>query len=379
MMLILDKRLWKKLDYGFLTVVVLILAMSLLVLSSATANIGSDPLIYVKKQVLGIVLGLIAIAALISFDYTRLMRYQHYIYGALLVFLFTVLIIGHASHGAQEWIPIGPFLFQPSEFGKIMMIICFASYLVRKPGEMKRFRDLIPSFLYFAPPMALILLQPDLGTALVFTAIFFGMLYMAGARPLLLLEIIAAGLGCVVVALALHFSPLHLPLPLKEYQINRLIVFINPYWDPQGAGYNILQSLVAIGSGGIWGKGLFHGSQVQLNFLPEHHTDFIFSVVGEELGFMGTGLVLFLYYNLISRSIKAAFQARDPFGRLLITGIVSMWLFHILENVGMTIGVMPVTGIPLPFLSYGGSAMLTNMIAVGLVLAIHVRREMLLF
>lgn len=375
----LNRRLLKSLDYTFLFVVLLILGLSLLILSSATANIGTDPLFYVKKQVLWIGLGLVAVCVMLSFDYAKLLRCERVIYGLVIVSLAAVLFIGHASRGARQWIPLGPFLLQPSEFGKILMVICFASYLVRRQGELQRFRDLLPCFLYFSVPLLLVLAQPDLGTGLVFVAILFGMLFLAGARPLLLFGLLGGGLAALALALALHFSPLQLPLPLKEYQIARLVVFINPYRDPQGAGYHIIQSLVAIGSGGLLGKGLYRGSQVQLNFLPEHHTDFIFSVVGEELGFLGAGFLLFLYFNLLNRTLQVAFQSRDLFGRLLVGGIVSMWLFHILENVGMTIGLMPITGIPLPFLSYGGSFMLTNMIALGLILNVHLRREKILF
>lgn len=374
-----NRRLLKNLDYTLISVILLILAVSLLVLSSATANISSDPLLFIKKQLFAIGLGVVCVILMISFDYTRLLRYQHYIYAVLLILLAIVMVKGHVSHGAQQWIVMGPFLFQPSELGKVLMIICFASYLVKRQGELNTLRDLMPSFLYFAAPFLIILAQPDLGTALVFLAILFGMLYLAGARSRLLFSIIGCGLAVVVVGLALHFSPLHMPLPLEEHQIDRIIAFIDPYRDPQGTGYHIIQSLVAIGSGGLTGKGLYCGSQVQLNFLPEHHTDFIFSVVGEELGFLGAGFVLLLYYILIARTIKVAFQSRDLFGRLLVGGIVSMWLFHILENVGMTIGMMPVTGIPLPFLSYGGSSMLTNMIAVGIVLSVQLRRENMLF
>ena len=260
-----------------------------------------------------------------------------------------------------------------------MIIVCFASYLSKRQGELQRLRDLAPCFLYFVVPFLLVFIQPDLGTSLVFVVIFFGMLYLAGARPSLLLKLLGGGLAVIALALALHFSPLHVPLPLQDYQLSRLVVFINPYSDPQGDGYHIIQSLVAVGSGGLWGKGLYHGSQVQLNFLPEHHTDFIFSVIGEELGFLGAGILLVLYYNLIARAQAMAFQSRDTFGRLMIGGIIFMWLFHILENIGMTIGIMPVTGIPLPFMSYGGSSMLTNMIAVGLILNVCMRKELLLF
>jgi hypothetical protein len=216
-------------------------------------------------------------------------------------------------------------------------------------------------------------------TALVYLVIFFGMLYMAGAKPSLLLGIIGSGLAVVILAIGLHLSPLQLPLPLEEYQINRLTSFLDPYNDPHGTGYHIIQSLVAVGSGGLLGKGLYHGTQVQLNFLPEHHTDFIFAVVGEELGFVGAAFVLLLYYVLLSRTLKAVVQSPDPFGRFIVIGIVCMWLFHILENVGMAIGLMPVTGIPLPFLSHGGSFMITNLMAIGLILSVQLRRENILF
>ncbi|MGB9792988.1 MAG: FtsW/RodA/SpoVE family cell cycle protein, partial [Thermacetogeniaceae bacterium] len=229
----------KKLDYNFLIAIVLMLGMSLLVLSSATANLASDPLFYVKKQLLWITVGVAAAILVLSFDYTKLLRYQHPIYCILLVLLSIVMVIGHASHGKQLWISLGPFLFQPSELGKVMIIICFAAFLVKRQGELQRLRDLIPCFLYFFVPVALVIAQGDLGTALVFIVICFGMLYLAGARPSLLLALLGGGLAVVALAIALHFSPLHLPLPLEEYQIKRLIVFINPYWDPQGAGYNI--------------------------------------------------------------------------------------------------------------------------------------------
>lgn len=375
-----NRRLLKNLDYTLIAVIFCILALSLLVLSSATANISSDPLFFVKKQLLAIGLGVICAVLMMTFDYNRLARYQHLIYAVLLILLVVVMVKGHTSRGAQQWIVVGgSFLIQPSEFGKIMIIASFASYLAKREGKLNTLRDLLPSFFYFSVPFLLIVAQPDLGTALVFLAILFGMLFFAGARPGLLLGLIGGGLAVVLIALALHFSPLHLPLPLEEHQINRLISFIDPYRDPHNTGYQVIQSLVAIGSGGLMGKGLYRGTQIQSNFLPDHHTDFIFSVVGEELGFLGAGLVLLLYFILISRALKTAFFAGNTYGRLLVGGVVSMWLFHIFENIGMTIGLMPVTGIPLPFLSYGGSSMLTNMISVGIVLSVQLRREKMLF
>ncbi len=375
-------RRLKNLDYNFLLVIGLILVMNLLVLSSAAAATHEGALYYVKRQALWIVLGLIAAGFItFSFDYSKLHQWHHAIYGTMVVMLVAVLIpvIGHMAKGAQRSIDFGAFVLQPSELAKIMIIICFASYLSRRQGEVQHLKDLVPCFLYFAVPFGLIFKQPDLGTSLVFIVIFFGMLYLAGARPSLLLKIIGGCLGVIALALALHFSPLHMPLPLKDYQISRLTVFLDPYSDPTRDGYHIIQSLVAIGSGGLWGKGLYRGTQVQLNFLPEPHTDFIFSVIGEELGFLGAGILLILYYNLITRTLSMAFKSRDSFGRLIIGGIICMWLFHILENIGMTVGIMPITGIPLPFMSYGGSFMLTNMIAVGLVLNVYLRHELMLF
>lgn len=374
-----NKRLLKNLDYILIIDIIVLLGMSLLVLSSATANFTSDPLYYVKRHAVSITLGIICAVFFLLFDYSKIVRFNNYIYILLIILLIAVEIIGYASHGSQQWIAIGPFNFQPSEFGKIMMIVCFASYLVKRQGELKTIKDLIPSFLYFSVPFLLIVAQPDLGTALVFLVILFGMLYVAGANPKLLAGIIFTGVAVVALALALHFSPLHLPLPLEDHQLDRLVAFVDPYQDPHGTGYNIIQSLVAIGSGGIWGKGLYNGTQVQLNFLPEHHTDFIFSVVGEELGFVGAAFLLLLYFVLISRSIRTAFRSRDLFGRLLVSGIVCMWLFHIFENVGMTIGVMPVTGIPLPFMSHGGTAMITNLCALGIILNVQLHREKMLF
>jgi len=378
---LINRKLIRNVDYSFIVVVGIILCLSLLVLSSATANINPDKWIYVRKQVIWIGLGLAAILATLSVDYTRLQKYSNLLYLLNLGFLASVLVMGRASHGAQLWISFGSFDFQPSELAKILVIITFAGFLNKRQGKLERFRDLIPCFIHVAIPLLLILAQPDLGTSLVFLAITFGMLFLAGAKPSLLMGLLSFGFVAVGLALFAHFS-LGMPLPLEDYQIKRLVVFINPYLDGQGgrgAGWHVIQSLVAIGSGGLLGKGLYQGTQVQLNFLPEHHTDFIFSVVGEELGFLGATVLLVLYLILIIRAIKIAMKAKDLYGTLLVIGIASMWMFHILENIGMAIGVMPITGIPLPFLSYGGSSMLVNMISVGILLNVNLRRQNILF
>ncbi|NLK00848.1 MAG: rod shape-determining protein RodA [Clostridia bacterium] len=373
----MERRLiLKNIDYVFLTFIIGILVMSALVLSSATLNVSHDPFYYVKKQVLFIILGLAAMIFMMFINYGNLRKYHRFIYVGTIIILIFALTTGKYSRG----IPVGPFFLQPSEFAKVGIIITFAHYLTQRKGKLNTLRDLIPCFAHVGLPMLLIL-PGDLGTSLVFVAILFGMLFTAGANPKLLTGIIAIGMAAIILILVAHFQ-FGLQLPLKEYQLMRLVVFTNPYNDGmngRGYGYNIIQSQVAIGSGGLLGKGLYRGSQVQLNFLPEHHTDFIFSVVGEELGFVGAVVLLGAYFGIIYRSLMIAMNAKDMFGTLLAAGVASMIFFHVTENVGMSIGLMPITGIPLPMFSYGGSSMLSNMLAAGLVLNIYMRRQKIRF
>jgi rod shape determining protein RodA len=249
------------------------------------------------------------------------------------------------------------------------MIISLAHLLEKRQGRLDNFKDLIPIFIFVGVPFLLVLKQPDLGTSLVFLAILFGMLFIAGIRVKHLAAIVAGGIAFMPIFW--HF--------LKDYQKMRLTVFLDPNVDPLGSGYHIIQSKIAIGSGMLFGKGLFAGTQSQLNFLPENHTDFIFAVIGEELGFVGSVVVLTLYFILIYRGIKIAGEARDNFGMLLATGITSMLAFHVLVNVGMTAGIMPVTGIPLPLMSYGVSSLSTNLVSIGILLNIYMRRQKILF
>lgn len=377
----LERRHWRNLDYYFVGSIVAILAVSLAVLSSAGANMASDPYYYVKKQLIWIVLGFAGMFLMLLIDYEQLKRYHHALYVFNLILLVAVFLIGHQAKGAQRWINLGFFLLQPSEFAKIITIITLACFLDKRQGRLNRWQDLILPFGYVALPMLLILKQPDLGTSLVLLAILFGMLYVGGANPRLLLIIAGSGIAIAGLALFAHFR-FGVPLPLEDYQLRRLVVVLNPYNDGQGgtgAGYHVIQSQIAIGSGGWWGVGWRQGSQAQLNFLPEHHTDFIFSVVGEELGFVRAVGVLGLYFILLYRILRIAANARDMFGALLAGGVASTFAFHILVNVGMTTGIMPVTGIPLPLFSYGGSSMLANMLALGLVLNVNLRRQKILF
>lgn len=376
----LSRKILKNLDYTFVFSITLLLILGLLVLSSATLNVHSDQWFYVKRQAIRIGLGLFLVLVVLRFDYSVLLKYTRFLYVFNLLFLFSVLVMGKAAKGSQAWLKWGEMAIQPSELAKIIIIVTLAAFLLKRE-RLETFKDLMPVFLHIGAPLVLILLQPDLGTALVYLAITLGMVFVAGTRPSLLIKIIGVSGLAVFAALFAHFK-WGMPLPLEDYQLNRLIVFVNPYLDGmggRGAGWNIIQSLVAVGSGGFWGKGLFKGTQVQGNFLPEQHTDFIFSVVGEELGFIGASLILVLYFVLLYRTLYIAQQARDNFGTLIAVGICSMWGFHILENIGMSIGIMPITGIPLPFLSYGGSNMLANLLAAGILLNINLRRQKILF
>ena len=386
----LDRRTLRNLDVLLVCVVLLLLGASLLVLSTASINvIKGKPYHYVELQALWIGSGIVLAIMMAAIDYQKWRRFSWLIYAINLGLLIAVIIVGESAKGATRWIPVtSSFSIQPSEFAKVFIIMTFADFLAKREGKLERFRDFVPPFLFVAVPMALIFKQPDLGTSLVFAAIFVGMMFVAGANPWKFGGLLLGVAALTGIALWLHFATdlpawlkfaQGLPLPLKDYQLKRLVVFMDPMSDISGDGYHIIQSLWAIGSGGFWGKGYRMGTQGQLNFLPEHHTDFIFSVVGEEFGFIGTVTLLFLFCILIIRSVSIAAKARDLYGMLVAAGIVSMFTFHILVNVGMTSGIMPVTGIPLPLISYGGSTMWSNMLALGLLLSINLRRERLMF
>lgn len=378
-----QSRLLKKIDHTLLAVVALIIIFSLVIIFSAT----KDDTVLKKdfiKQIVNIVIGMVAMIVMININYEDLAKHMKPLYVLNLILLGAVIFMGDSAMEAQRWIEIGPFRFQPSEFSKLIIIICFAAFLSSRQGKLRRFKDLIPCFAFVGLPLILILKQPDLGTSLVFMAIMFGMLFAAGARPWLLFCLITGSLVFVSLWIWAHFwfeanSSYHIWIPLKDYQLGRLTIFLNPWVDPLGDGYHVIQSQIAIGQGGLLGRGLFQGSQTHGDFLPIQDTDFIFSVVGEELGFVGAVTLLFLFFILIYRCIYIAVNVRDNFGYLLTTGIISMIAFHVLVNVGMTTGIMPITGIPLPMFSYGGSNMITNLAALGLLLNINMKKQNILF
>lgn len=375
------KRL-KLIDKSFVLILLLIIVFGLVILASATNSLNSDPHFYIKKQLVNVAIGIILATMVVFFDYVQFRRYSNSIYIVSLLLLLAILIFGEEAKGSARAISIaGLPSLQPAEFAKVFIIIAFADFLVKRQDELKTLKQLLPCFIYMSVPILLILLQPDLGTGMVFIAIMIVMLYVAGADARLLTRLIAAGVLIIGILLFLHIQ-FGMWLPLEEYQIKRLTVFVNPYEDGQGGrglGWNTIQSLVAIGSGGLGGKGLFAGTQVQLNFLPEHHTDFIYAVIGEELGFIGAALLIVLFGLLLFRTVYISYNAKDLYGVLVVMGILAMWLFHIFENIGMSIGLMPITGIPLPFISYGGSSMMANLMAAGLVLSINIRGKGLIF
>lgn len=365
----MNKRWLRRMDFTLISAAFAILLMSLLIISSAT---HSDPegIHFVQRQGIFAVLNIVAAGFFMNFDYKMLQRYGKKLYGFNIFLLFTVMIAGHSALGAQRWIQMGPITIQPSEFAKLIMIISLAALLEEKMGKLNTLSDLLPVAAFVGLPFLLVLKQPDLGTSLVFIAIFLGMIFACGVNLKLLGGIFAGGLALI---------PLFWFFLLKEYQKMRIKVFLDPNVDPLGSGYHIIQSEIAIGSGMLLGKGLFEGTQSQLNFLPENHTDFIFAVVGEELGFVGAALLLFLYFIVLWRGIRIAQEASDTFGMLLAVGITSMLAFHVLINVGMTMGIMPVTGIPLPLMSYGVSSLTTNIMAIAILLNIHMKKQKLLF
>lgn len=367
----MNNRLLRRLDITVIATVAAIIVISLVIIGSAThINTPSDERYwFVQRQGIFAIINGLLIFFLLNFDYKMLQHYGNRLYIFNLIMLVAVMVLGQSALGAQRWIQIGPITLQPSEFSKIIMIISLAAILEDKIGKLNTFKDLLPVAAYLGVPFLLVLKQPDLGTSLVFLAIFVAMIFAAGVNLRLLATIFGAGIACLPVLW--HF--------LKDYQKMRIMVFMNPNVDPLGSGYHIIQSKIAIGSGMFFGKGLFGGTQSQLNFLPENHTDFIFAVVGEELGFVGASILLILYLILLYRGVKIAREASDNFGMLLAVGISAMLAFHVLVNVGMTTGIMPVTGIPLPLMSYGVSSLTTNMMSIGILLNIYMRRQKILF
>lgn len=365
------KRILKNLDWWLIAAVLALMACGLGLIDSATHSyaVSTGKAWHVQRQSLFMLVGVFMVVVSLRFDYHLLKNYAKHLYIFNLALLVAVMLFGHSQLGAQRWIQIGSLSFQPSEFAKVLLIICLATFIDKRIEWLENFKDYLPVFAYIFVPFVLVMKQPDLGTSLTFIAILVGMIFVSGFKYKWFASLFALG----VTMMPLFW------LILQDYQKNRIRVFLNPELDPFGSGYHVIQSKIAIGSGGLWGKGWMAGTQSQLNFLPENHTDFIFAVAGEEFGFAGTLLIILLYLIIIWRGVTIALNADDDFGTLLAVGVTSMFMFHILVNIGMNAGIMPVTGVPLPFLSYGVSSLATNLMLVAILLNIKVSEQKLQF
>jgi rod shape determining protein RodA len=365
--------------WGMVALVIGIALFGLSAVYSAT-HTASGPSTLFTKQLVWLVLGIIVMFAAIVPDYHTVGRYAYVLYALSVLALILVALFGRTGMGAQRWLPIGPFAFQPSELAKLSLVLALARYFAEdpKPGGYV-LRDLgIPAAMV-AVPMALVLKQPDLGTALMllFTSSFIILLAGIRARTVLAVALI----GATVAASVFLVSPVRSKIwtSLKPYQQKRIKAFLDPSSDPLGSGYHATQSKIAIGSGQTTGKGYRKGTQSQMAFLPERHTDFIFAVIGEELGFLGASILIVLYMILLLVGVDAAKSAKDKMGALMAGGIVSMLALYVCINVGMAMGILPVVGVPLPLVSYGGTSMLTTFLAIGVLLNIRSRRFMLFY
>lgn len=365
----------KNLDYLSLALMYVLAGLSLFVIATATKPLvpASDPLYYVKRQLIWIALGTVVLIVATAIDYRKFPRVSPYLYWISVALLGYVMLHGHTSLGATRWIRVGSFQLQPSEFAKIAIIITLGTHLSRKKS-LTRWRDLVSPLIHVLIPMALVLKQPDLGTTLVFVAITVGMFYMAGVPGLKLFILFPGGLALIILWIYLH-GKYGIKIPMHHYQLQRLTIFLHPNSAPLGAGFNVIQSRIAVGTGGLTGGGLLANHSNLIGFLPESYTDFIFAAIGEELGFVGSIAILFIYAVLIARGVYIAGQAKDRLGTLLATGVVSLIAFHVIESAGMASGMMPVAGVPLPFVSYGGSAFLADSAGIGLLLNVYARRK----
>ena len=361
----IDRRLFTHFDWTLLGIVLLIASIGILNIYSTTSGgeISGTPLYL--KQIFWLLIGLAVMVAIAFTEYRFYLDFAYIVYAVAFFFLLVVMGYGIITSGAQRWIKIGSISFQPSEFVKISLILALAKFFQRPPArEGYSLKDLPLPFLLLLLPTGLILKQPDLGTSIILLLVFFSILIFVKIRWTSLLTIGLVGAAILPLSWSL----------LKEYQKRRITTFFNPELDPLGAGYHIIQSKIAVGSGGIIGKGFMKGTQCRLGFLPEQQTDFIFSALGEEWGLIGSLIVVGLYFILVLWGLHIAVQSKDRFGAILSFGVVAMLFWHIFINIGMVLGMMPVVGIPLPLVSYGGSFLLSTFIGIGLLLNVSMRR-----
>jgi rod shape determining protein RodA len=351
-----------------------LLALGSLLVWSATSHrdtlTGGDPQAYLKKQLVNIAIGVVLAVMVTATDHRWVRILAPLVYAASIVGLALVLVMGSTINGSRSWIMLGGLSVQPAEFAKLAVVIGMALWVAERTEGSLRSRevgalDVVGMLVIAGVPAALILLQPDLGTMLVLSATVFGVIAVSGARRLWLAGLAGGAIAAAFVAIKVGV--------LEDYQLDRFLAFMDPTLDPRGAGYNTTQARIAIGNGGVFGQGLFQGSQTQSGFVPEQHTDFIFTVAGEELGLLGSAVLILLLAVVLWRALTIAARADDLFGRLAAAGIACWFGFQAFQNVGMCLGIMPVTGVPLPLVSYGGSSMFAGLMAIGLLQNIHLR------
>jgi len=393
----------QRIDYITVLIVIILVSCGLLAIYSATHTGDENTSNYFSRQLMWAVFGITLMIMANFLPFKLLIRLSYTLYSLTIALLILVLFIGETGQGAERWLVLGPIRIQPSELAKLATILAVSRFLSDKYANVNKFKYLILTVVLIIIPFMLIARQPDLGTALVFLALIIPLLFWAGLNWFYLFVIVSPLLTLILsfnlwafmilmflITIILYISKrkpyiailifliniaVSIATPkiwdqLHPYQQKRILTFINPEQDPKGAGYQIIQSQVAIGSGGIWGKGYLKGSQTHLRFLPAQHTDFIFSVIGEEFGYFGVVIILSLYLTLLLRLIFIANSAKSQFGSLIVIGVITIIFFHIIINISMTIGLAPVTGLPLPFLSYGGSFLLINLLMIGVSLNI---------
>ncbi len=364
-------KLVKQLDWKLIITVIVIFVFGLVILSSATHALTTGKYGQIYKQALAFILGMGMILIILVFDYNLLGKYYKELYVVSLILLAIVLIpgIGAERGGARSWLNLGPLDFQTSELVKLTFILSYAKIVEEKKGKLNTLKDIIQVLIYAVPFIGLLFAQPDLGTAIVFMCIIAGMLFTAG----LSMDIIKKAIILIVISLPLMY------MMMASHQKERIEAFLNPEDPTLKGNYQVIQSMIAIGSGGVNGKGLAEGSQSQNDFLPVQDSDFIFAVIGEELGAIGMISLILLYIIFLTRMIYIANEAKDFYGTLIVVGVMSMFAYQIIQNIGMTVAVIPVTGVTLPFVSYGGSSLLTSLANLGLVLNVGMRRKKINF
>ncbi len=353
-----------------------LIGLSAVYSATCTAS-GASSLFY--KQIAWIVIGLIVMFIAVIPDYHTISRYAYALYAVSILMLVLVMFVGKSGMGAQRWLPLGPFAFQPSELSKLALMLALAKYYADSSKKDICLTDLTAPFIIAIVPFVLVLRQPDLGTAMMLGLTAAMLTLIAGLRLKAVLILLV--IGAVISATVLFIPPVKKKIwsSLKPYQQNRIRAFIDPSSDPLGSGYHTNQSKIAVGSGRICGKGFRQGTQSQMEFLPERHTDFIFAVIAEERGLLGAGLLIMLYLFLMLFGIDTAKNAKDRLGALMASGIVSMLAIYIFINIGMAMGIAPVVGVPLPLASYGGTSVITTFLALGLLFNIQIRRFMLFY